>query len=179
MEHKTSLSQKIIPFSLAIVTILLDQITKLLVLKNIPPYTIGWSLGDDLIRIIHVANKGVAFSLGYSLSQGLRGFLFSLIPLIVIGIVISVYFRNDEFSKLQRWCISGVVGGGIGNIIDRIFRPDGVVDFIDVKFFGIFGMDRWPTFNVADAVIVVCGITLIISFILSIKDSEESKGAKK
>ena len=62
-----------------------------------------------------------------------------------------------------------------GNIIDRIFRPQGVVDFIDVKFFGIFGLERWPTFNVADASIVVCGIILIVSFFLTIRNVEETK----
>ena len=77
---------------------------------------------------------------------------------------------------MQCWCISGIIGGGIGNLIDRIFRSEGVVDFIDVKFFGIFGLDRWPTFNVADAAIVVCGIILITTFIIMIiKDSKKEK----
>lgn len=164
-----SLKQKLIPFSLALAVILADQITKALIVKFIPPYTVGWSFADDLLRIIHVANKGVAFSLGSSLSQTLRRIFFSLAPLIVIGIVVAVYFRNSEFNFFQRWCVCGIVGGGIGNIIDRIFRANGVVDFIDVKFFGIFGLDRWPTFNVADASIVVCGILLIISFLVTVK----------
>ena len=164
-----SLKQKLIPFSLALAVILADQITKALIVKFIPPYTVGWSFADDLLRIIHVANKGVAFSLGSSLSQTLRRIFFSLAPLIVIGIVVAVYFRNSEFNSFQRWCVCGIVGGGIGNIIDRIFRVNGVVDFIDVKFFGIFGLDRWPTFNVADASIVVCGILLIISFLFTVK----------
>ena len=72
-----------------------------------------------------------------------------------------------------------IVGGGLGNIIDRIFRPDGVIDFIDVKFFGIFGLNRWPTFNVADASVVVCGILMIISFCITFsKDSKKNKSEK-
>ena len=79
--------------------------------------------------------------------------------------------KSNDFTKLQRWAIAGIVGGGIGNLIDRIFRPEGVVDFIDVKFYGLFGMERWPTFNVADSAVVVCGILLIVSFItMTIKD---------
>ena len=104
--------------------------------------------------------------------------------IIVLGIVIRVYFKNDEFTKLQRWAICGVVGGGFGNIIDRVFRPAGVVDFIDVKWFGIessplslFRMPRWPTFNVADSAVVVCGIILVVSFIVVIV--EEGKQTKK
>lgn len=164
-----TLKNKLIPFSLALAVILADQITKALIVKAIPPYTIGWTFANDLIRIVHVANKGVAFSLGAGLSQSFRGLLFSFAPLVVIGLVVWIYFRNQEFNSLQRWCVCGIVGGGIGNIIDRIFRPQGVVDFIDVKFFGIFGLDRWPTFNVADAAIVVCGILLIASFIITVK----------
>ena len=73
----------------------------------------------------------------------------------------------------------GIAGGGFGNLIDRFFRAEGVVDFIDVKFYGLFGMERWPTFNVADSAVVVCGILLIISFIVtSIKESKSSKEEK-
>ena len=70
----------------------------------------------------------------------------------------------------------GIVGGGLGNLIDRFFRAEGVVDFIDLKFYGLFGLERWPTFNVADSAVVVCGLLLIISFIITfIKESKESK----
>ena len=88
-----------------------------------------------------------------------------------------VYFRNDEFSSLQRWAIAGIAGGGLGNLIDRFFRKEGVIDFIDVKFYGIFGMDRWPTFNVADAAVVLCGILLLISFAFTVKKSNSNKEA--
>ncbi|MBR6583864.1 MAG: signal peptidase II, partial [Treponema sp.] len=98
------------------------------------------------------------------------------IPIIVMVMVIVVYLRNNDFTKLQRWCIAGIVGGGIGNLIDRIFRAEGVVDFIDVKFYGLFGLERWPTFNVADSAVVVCGILLVISFIQTIiADSKANK----
>ncbi|NLC92435.1 MAG: signal peptidase II, partial [Treponema sp.] len=96
-----------------------------------------------------------------------------VLPVIVIIMVIIIYFRNNEFSKLQRWSIAGILGGGIGNIIDRIFRTEGVVDFIDVKFYGLFGFERWPTFNIADSAIVICCILLLISFFLVKKDKKE------
>ena len=175
------LKSKLWPISLAVLVILLDQITKILVVKNIPIYTIGASFFGDFLRIIHVANTGVAFSVGATWSETLRRFLFSLIPLIVIGIVIAIYFRNNTWTKLQRWVIMGIVGGGLGNLIDRFFRAEGVVDFIDVKFYGLFGMDRWPTFNVADSAVVVCGILLVISFfVTSIREAkaEKSQNAK-
>lgn len=170
------LKSKILPITLAVVVIVLDQITKMLVVRHIPLYTIGTNFFGDFIRIIHVANTGVAFSVGASWSETARRFLFSLIPLIVIGIVIAIYFRNNTWTKLQRWAIMGIVGGGLGNLIDRFFRAEGVVDFIDVKFYGLFGLERWPTFNVADSAVVICGLLLVISFIVtSVKESKQAK----
>ena len=80
-------------------------------MKNIPLYTIGAQFFGDFIRIIHVANTGVAFSVGATWSETARRFLFSMIPLIVIALVVVIYFRNNEWNKLQRWAIMGIVGG--------------------------------------------------------------------
>lgn len=169
-------AKKLLPFILTFAVIILDQITKALIVKTIPPFTIGHSFFGDLIRIVHVSNTGVAFSMGDSMPLVMRRILFGIAPLIVIALVVAVYLRNDGFTGVQRWSICGIIGGGIGNIIDRFFRAEGVVDFIDVKFFGIFGLKRWPTFNVADSAVVVCGIMLIISFIvLSIRESKKIK----
>lgn len=167
--------KKLLPFILTGLVILADQITKAIIVALIPVYTVGANIFGDLLRIVHVANTGVAFSLGDSMPLAIRRILFAIIPLIVIVLVIVVYFRNDEFNSVQRWSICGIIGGGIGNIIDRFFRAEGVVDFIDVKFFGIFGLERWPTFNVADAAVVVCGIILIVSFLITIcKEKKDS-----
>lgn len=167
--------KKLLPFILTGLVILVDQITKAIIVALIPIYTVGANIFGDLLRIVHVANTGVAFSLGDSMPLAIRRILFAIIPLIVIVLVIVVYFRNDEFNSVQRWSICGIIGGGIGNIIDRFFRAEGVVDFIDVKFFGIFGLERWPTFNVADAAVVVCGIILIVSFLITIcKEKKDS-----
>ena len=85
------------------------------------------------------------------------------------------YLNSNDFTRLQRWAVAGILGGGIGNIIDRIFRPDGVVDFISVKFYGLLGFERWPTFNLADSSVVVCCILLLVSIIAgSVKNREKT-----
>ena len=173
MNEKTK--AKLLPISLTLLIVLLDQFTKYLVVKNIPLYTIGKEFFGDFLRIVHVSNTGVAFSVGASWSENLRHILFCVLPVIVIVIVFIVYFRNNEWTKLQNWVIMGILGGGIGNRIDRIFRAEGVVDFIDVKFYGLFGLERWPTFNIADSAIIVCGAILIISFIISICKEKKQK----
>lgn len=162
-------AKKIVPLILMVLVIALDQLTKYLIVKNIPLNTIGAEFFGDFLRIIHVSNPGIAFSIGHGWSLTARAILFRAVPLIVLIIVLGIYFRNDDFNSLQRWAISGIVGGGFGNLIDRFFRSEGVVDFIDVKFYGLFGLERWPTFNVADSAVVVCGILLIISFIFTVK----------
>ena len=169
----------LMPFILTFAVIIADQITKCLVVKYIEPWTIGAQFFGDILRIVRVANNGVAFSTGDSLTLIGRRLCFGLVPIIIMGLVIGVYFRNKEFTMLQRWAICGVVGGGIGNIIDRIFRVEGVIDFIDVKFYGIFGLQRWPTFNVADMAVVICGIMLIISFVVITIQQKKNEGDKQ
>ena len=68
-----------------------------------------------------------------------------------------------------------LVGGGLGNYVDRIFRPAGVVDFLDFKFYGIFGLERWPTFNVADMTVVISGILLFISFLIPTRKTGDTQ----
>ena len=170
-----TLKSKLWPIILTVLVVLLDQISKALVVKYIPPYTIGAQFFGDFLRIIHVSNTGVAFSVGATWSETARHLLFSLMPLIVIILVLVVYFRNKSWTRLQSWAIMGIVGGGLGNLIDRFFRKEGVVDFIDVKFFGLFGMERWPTFNIADSAVVICGILLIVSFIILTIQDEKNK----
>jgi signal peptidase II len=158
------------PFILTAAIVLADQITKLIVVKTITPY--DWNsfvtvLGEDFFRIIHVRNLGVAFSMGSSLPGFLRFTLLKIIPLLVlcwVGRI--VYLREKEgLSVYQSWLLAGVIGGGLGNLIDRFFRPLGVVDFLDFKFYGLFGLERWPTFNIADASVVVTVALLLISLL--------------
>ena len=169
-----ALRREYAPFLLALAIIVADQITKALVVANITPIYQGGAIIEILgeaVRLIHARNPGIAFSIGDSLPAGLRGVLFIVIPLIAMA-AIGVYgWKSDEISRLQRWFVAGILGGGIGNIIDRIFRPEGVVDFIDVKFYGLFGLERWPTFNVADSSVVVCGILLVLSMFLERSES--------
>ena len=168
-------AKKVIPLVLLVAIVIADQLTKLLVVRYVPLGTVGAQCFGDFLRIIHVRNPGIAFSIGQGWSLAVRGILFRVVPLIVLTLVLVVYVRNDTFTPLQRWAIAGVAGGGFGNLIDRFFRKQGVVDFIDVKFYGLFGLERWPTFNVADSAVVICGLLLIVSFIVTIKDENRQK----
>jgi signal peptidase II len=153
-------------FILSAVLMIADQITKFLVEKSIPPYTVAWNFGGDFFRLIHVKNQGVAFSMGSGFPDFLRVILFIVVPLLVLAAVGFYLVRGKDLTEGQKWSLAAIVGGGLGNQIDRIFRPDGVIDFLDFKFYGLFGLERWPTFNIADASLVVSSIILILLLIL-------------
>jgi signal peptidase II len=160
---------KLIPLLLTLGIIVADQITKQLVVVNLDHvHTSGHVVGvfGDVVRLIHARNPAIAFSMGKSLSPVMQQILFTAIPVLVLGLLLLYYFRSSDLSVVQRWAVAGIVGGGAGNLIDRVFRSGGVVDFIDVKFFGLFGLERWPTFNLADASVVVCGMLLVVTIFL-------------
>jgi signal peptidase II len=151
------------PFALSLAIIVLDQASKALVAAFIAPGTIAFSAFGDFLWIVHQSNLGMAFSLLDELPPPWRGIILVALPLVLVAAVVVFYFRSREPTAFQRWVLCGIVGGGIGNVIDRIFRPDGVVDFVSLKFYGLFGFERWPTFNVADSSVVVCAILLVVS----------------
>lgn len=170
---KKNVMRRLWPFSLTLAIIAIDQLTKWIITQTVRPWSVGFEFFGDFFRIIRVYNPGIAFSIGGSLSGDIRSVIFGLIPLAVIIIVIVVYLKSEDLNLFQRWCIAGIIGGGLGNLLDRFFRPDGVLDFLDFKFYGIFGLERWPTFNVADSSVVVCGVLLMLSLLVSIKNSKE------
>jgi len=171
-----TVKEKILPLSLTAFVIALDQVTKSIIANNWPidRFNIIWDVfNNDFLRIIHVRNPAIAFSLGNNLPDAIKPVAFIVLPILVLGFLVWYFFKSNEFTLLQRWVAAGIIGGGLGNIIDRIFRPAGVVDFIDVKFYGIFGWERWPTFNFADASVVVCCILLFITLLIDIKRNKK------
>jgi signal peptidase II len=161
------------PFVLTALIIVADQATKAFIAAKWPRQgTVIKDVFDNgFLLIYHVRNKAIAFSLGENVPDGFRQFLFVVAPIAVLAFLVWYYLKSVEFSRLQRWAIAGIIGGGTGNIIDRIFRKDGVVDFISVKFYGLFGMERWPTFNAADSSVVVCCLILLATMIMPEKGS--------
>ena len=163
---KRDIKSRLMPLILSAGIVILDQITKLIVLATVPK-GVAVRVIDDFFRIINVQNPAIAFSIGHAIASGPRRTLFLLLPLAVIGLLFLYYlFTRDPLTTFQKWCFGALVGGGVGNYGDRIFRPQGVVDFLDFKFYGIFGMERWPTFNLADMTVVIAAILLFVSFLI-------------
>lgn len=162
---KTS-KPELLPFSLTLAIVVLDQLSKWFVARYVDHTAIPYGQLDRFFLLVHHKNTGFAFSLGNQMTGIARSLLLVGLPLVVLAGLAVYYFKSPEFSKPQRWALCGVLGGGVGNLIDRIFRPDGVVDFLSFRVYGLFGMERWPTFNIADSAVVLgCCLLLLTSFV--------------
>ena len=150
--------------SVIIVLIIIDQIIKLLIVGTIGMSGESITIIPNFIELTYVQNLGAAFGL---FSE--RLWLICLDLLIIFAIL--KFIRNKKYEKgeLTNWGVSLILAGGIGNLIDRVFRG-AVVDYIDItKLF------NWPVFNLADVYIVI-GVILVFILILvkTIKDQEKA-----
>lgn len=162
------------PLIMTVFVVAIDQLSKYIITISIPlnSYTDVKKVLGDFLGIVHVRNTGAAFSLGSELESSLR-----VIVLFIIPIALILYlFYASTFMKWHirfKFLTATIAGGGIGNMIDRFLRPDGVVDFIHVKMYGLFGMEYWPTFNIADISIVI-SMLLWIAFTFFIKEEKQT-----
>ncbi len=158
---QSNLKKRLSPFALTLLVVLSDQLTKAWIVATIAENSVGYRFLGDFLAIIHVRNTAIAFSMGVGLPAVVKILVFVLLPLLLIGAVIILLVSGKvPATGAYRWILALFLGGGIGNLIDRIFRSFRVVDFISVKVYGFLGFERWPTFNVADASLVVSGILL-------------------
>lgn len=134
-------------FALAVAA--LDQVSKYLVVQNIA-YGGQVPCIKGLFHLTYVQNYGAAFSF----FQGQR-WLFILIFLAFAGLLVwGTAKKTLPFTRLEQWCLAAILGGGLGNVLDRVFRGY-VVDMIATDFI------RFPVFNVADC-FITCGAILLL-----------------
>jgi signal peptidase II len=143
-------------FSLSVLIILIDQISKIIVRNLIEP--------DKIIRVTpkffwltNIQNTGAAFSL-FSSNSSVTRYLLILISFIAIAVL--AYLVMKSLSKVEKIVYALILGGAAGNLIDRMIFGK-VTDFIWVDF-PDFIMERWPVFNLADSSIVVAIVLMFI-----------------
>ena len=145
-------------------TIIIDQLTKFLVVKYM---TIGQSISivDHFLYITSHRNEGAA----WGILQG-KMLFFYVVTLIVIGVVILWIRRLDvKKEKLLVIALSLILGGAIGNFIDRVMYQH-VVDFINTY---IFGYD-FPIFNIADSALCIGVFLMAVDAFLDVKRDPKS-----
>ncbi len=155
--------------AVAVITVLADQISKLAAidfLRDLPANTAVVIDGFFYLRLIH--NRGAAFGIGSD-----YGLVFLFLALATIAVLIVFYRRFFSHSIFSRTAGGLILGGAVGNLLDRIFRGENlfdgyVVDFLDFQF----GSYHWPAFNLADSAICV-GVGILILITLFSPDSFE------
>jgi len=144
--------------TLVFLSIALDQISKIWVRNNFESY-IENSIIGDVFTLIKVENTGAFLGMGSELSETLRILLLIVLPIIVL-ISITIYTYIDKtLDKVSIIGFSLIIGGGIGNIFDRIVYGS-VTDFLYLDFGSIF---KTGIFNVAD-LSVTTGMILILIY---------------
>jgi signal peptidase II len=170
-----NLRRKLLPLVLTGGIILVDQVVKWVVSKTLP-YGKPVEVIGDFLRFTFVQNPALSFSIGRDFGDIGRIILTMVLPMLVVAFVLYYFLAGKDIRQGQRWILAAIMGGGLGNQVDRYFRPGGVIDFIDFKFYGIFGFERWPVFNIADSTVVVAGIALLISFLVTgMRERHEQK----
>ena len=147
---------------ISLAVVLLDQGTKLLVIHNIAP-TDTISVLPRILNLVYVKNTGAAFSI---LSG--KTFFLSLISLAVCVGIVWYLIKNRPENKLLLLSVSLVLGGAVGNLIDRMLRGS-VVDFFEVIFVD------FPVFNVAD-IAITAGAVLLMIYVLFFDREKKSSG---
>ncbi len=116
------------------------------------------SLFNDFLRLVPMENAGGFLSMGESLPENIRDFLFlGIVPLLLIGF--AVYFLLHRAFGLDKVVAVGLfVGGGLGNLVDRVSNDGRVFDFLNVGIGGI----RTGIFNVADMILLFALAYLVL-----------------
>jgi signal peptidase II len=156
--------------------VILDLLTKIIVVATIDPNQPVRVLGG-LVYLSLIRNPGAAFSMATGMTW--------LLALVAIGVVI-VIIRMAPRLRSTPWAVSLglVLGGAIGNLIDRIFRAPGILQGHVVDFVSVFGpnAEYFPVFNVADSAITIGGISLVITALLGIDydgtSTRKARGSK-
>lgn len=141
----------VIALIIGVLIVAVDQIIKYFVSVNLQPIG-SVSVIDNLFSLTYVENKGVAFGM----FSGMR-WIFIAFTVVLIGIIVFYMFKKKPQSKLFYVCTALIIGGGIGNLIDRFFYGY-VIDYLSVSFFP-------PVCNFADYCITI-GTVLLIVYLL-------------
>jgi signal peptidase II len=143
VDRKTKI---LVSASIIVISVLLDQAVKLLAAQSLRGRP-GLSFFGDVLRFEYAENTGAFLSLGAQLDQGMRTLFFILGVVVIIGCCV-VWLLRSASNWMAIVALSSVISGGVGNLIDRIWRGS-VIDFI---YIGV-GPLHTGVFNIADMAI--------------------------
>lgn len=151
-------------FGIAFITVLLDQLIKngLLFFMN---YGQSITIIKNFFNITLIGNTGAAFSILSS-----NTILLIIISVVVLNVLYFFFIKGKTLTDFEQVSYGLLIGGILGNLIDRVLRMQ-VVDYLDFNIFGY----NFPVFNLADIVIVISMILIVIQIIKGDKNEVSSK----
>lgn len=164
---KKELINILICLSISFVLIVIDQLTKLIAVRNLEVY-------DEIPFIKGIINFQLVYNTGFAFGLG-NGHQWLWAVFSVIGCIIFIFFmKKTDFKKnlLYTFCLILLFAGTFGNMIDRIFSSKGVIDFLNPAFI------EFAVFNVADSYITIGAILLIVYVLFIYKDDNQHKKNK-
>jgi signal peptidase II len=160
----SSSSSRMLPWlGLALILLIADQFTKILILGY---YQLGDStLVTSFFNIVRVHNAGAAFSF-LADASGWQRWFFTGIAAVAIAVILWM-LKAHSGQKLFSFALACILGGAIGNVIDRV-RYGYVVDFLDFHW----GTWHFPAFNIADSAISIGAACLILDELLRVRKTK-------
>ncbi|WDE98785.1 signal peptidase II [Lentisphaera profundi] len=163
------------PSLLCVTLIALDQITKVMTIQATPysPRLIK-EIIPGFFNLVHYRNKGAAWGIGSSHTN-----ILAIVSFVAFFVILFEFPKLCEKRKINFLAISMMLGGIMGNGIDRAFRPAGVVDMIEVFIPYVIkeGWYRFPAFNIADSAICVSVFIYIIASLRAPKTKTDEQKA--
>lgn len=135
---------------------IVDAVTKALAVQHLAPRHIPHPIIGDVVRFTLAYNPGAAF--GMHLGPASR-WIFATLSVIIVVVLLRATAELTRQSRLAAIGVPVVIGGAIGNLLDRIRYRDGVVDFIDI---GVGDVRFW-TFNIADTAVTIGAVCLVLA----------------
>ncbi len=154
----------------ALSIVALDQITKYIVQKSIGLHG-SIPVISGFFNLVHTRNRGMAFGMLNRPGSNLGYYVLVTATLVAIILLLFWFSRLKREERILAPGLSLILGGAIGNLIDRI-RLREVIDFLDFNLVLI----HWPAFNVADSAITVGTIWVVLS-LLFLRPQQNQKGA--
>ena len=146
-------------FFIVIFTLLLDQVSKRIVVENIEIFANNLEI-SKYFNLVYVENKGVSFGM---FSEHDKSFYFGILSMLVSAYIIYLLAKSKDL--IESLGLSLILGGAIGNGVDRLYYGY-VVDFIDLHLNNL----HWPAFNFADTFITFGAIVFVFSIIANKKN---------
>ena len=155
---------------LSLAIVVLDQVTKLSVMESMRLHE-SIPVITNFFSITYIRIPGAAFGFLSSSSSSFRFVFFGVTSIFAVGLLGTILVRMPKDDWMGRLSVAAILGGAIGNLIDRI-QQGYVVDFLQVRFdvlAPLFHGGYFPSFNIADSAITLGAICLILDEILRVR----------